>query len=345
MNKTIDKELLSRYVNGDFTADDRKYIERIFSDENCKDELQEFLQDDWATVNQDDHLEARDLDHILHKLYYQLKHQPKAKKDGRLRTLWNTYAKVAAVLLFPLALAYSIYTQMEILNIDAQVSYAEINAPLGSRVSFSLPDGSIGWLNSGSTLKYPVSFKNTRNVELLGEAYFDIQKNENKPFIVQTSSLNISVLGTQFNVAAYEDDNSIDVVLESGSVRLIHPGNEKSVEMKPNDRIEFDTDQKVMKKFVVVPEKYSSWKEGKLIFRNDHIDEVAKRLSRWYNVDIVINQTSKTDFRLRATFEDEEIEEVLKLIKMTFPIDYEIEKRSKDLDGRFKKRKIVINIK
>lgn len=345
MKEKIDRELLSKYVNGDFTTDDKKYIERIFSDENSEDELKEILRFDWLEINQNHDLEKYELDHILHKLYYQLKHQKEANKKGRLVSLWQTYLKVAAVLLFPLALAYGIYNQMEILKIDTEVSFAEINAPLGSRVHFSLPDGSNGWLNSGSTLKYPVKFADSRDVSLSGEAYFDIQKNESKPFNVLTSGLNVSVLGTQFNVAAYQDDNNIDVVLESGSVRLSHPGSEKIVEMKPNDRVEFDTERKLMNKSEVNPVKYSSWKDGKLVFRNDPIDKVAKRLSRWYNVDIVVNQSSNTDLRLRATFEDEEIEEVMRLIKMTFPIEYEILKRSKDANGKFEKRKIIINVK
>ena len=331
-------------MNNDFSPDDKKYIERIFSNEDSKDELQEILKSDWLEVNQDDNLEGRELDHILHKLFYQLNHQEKPNKKGRLLSLWKTYLGVAAVLLFPLTLAYAIYSQMEIQHIDKEVSYAEINAPQGSRVSFSLPDGSNGWLNSGSTLKFPVRFTDSREVELSGEAYFDIIKNKNKPFNVVTSALNISVLGTQFNVAAYEDEGNVDVVLESGKVRLNHLGSKNIVEMNPDEKVEFDIEQKEMKKSKVNSKRYSLWKEGKLVFREDPIDEVARRLSRWYNVDIVVNQTSKADFRLRATFEDEEIEEILRLIKMIVPIDYEIEKRKKDAEGKFEKKRIIINV-
>ena len=112
--------------------------------------------------------------------------------------------------------------------------------------------------------------------------------------------------------------------------------------MKPGEKVEYDIELKAIKKSKVNSKKYSLWKEGKLVFRDDPFDEVAKRLSRWYNVDIVVNQTSKIDFRLRATFEDEEIEEVLRLIKLTFPIDYKIEKRKKDTGGKFEKRRIII---
>ncbi len=344
MKEKIDRDVLSRYVNGGFTSDDRNYIESIFCDENRKEELKELLKNDWNDLDINGNLKEHDLDRILHTLYYNINHQKTTKKKGRLVSIWETYSKVAAVLLFPLALTYAIMSKPDIKQIDMEVSFAEIKAPLGSRVSFSLPDGSVGWLNSGSTLKYPVAFADSRDVELSGEAYFDIKKNKNKPFNVIAANVNISVLGTKFNVAAYSDDSNVDIVLESGKVKLNHVGSDKFVEMEPNERIVYDSEKITLKKTKVLPEKYSSWKEGKLVFRNDPIEEVAKRLGRWYNVDIVVKQTSNTDFRLRATFEDEEIEEVMRLLKMTFPIDYKIEKRRKDDDGNFEKKKIIINL-
>lgn len=344
MRNKIDRDVLTRYVNGKFTSDDKKYIESIFCSENRKEELGELLKSDWNEFSRHDNLTEYDVDHILHKLYYNIKHQNSTKKKGVVVSLWETYSKVAAVLLLPLVLTYAILSKSEINQIDKEVSFAEINAPLGSRVKFSLPDGSSGWLNSGSTLKYPVVFADSRDVELSGEAYFNIRKNKNKPFNVVASKVNISVLGTQFNVAAYSDDSNVDIVLESGKVKLNHIGSNKFIEMKPNERVVYNSEKITLKKTKVLPEKYSSWKEGKLVFRNDPIEEVAKRLGRWYNIDIVVKQASNGDFRLRATFENEEIEEVMRLLKMTFPIDYIIEKRKKDANGNFERKKIIINL-
>ncbi len=348
MDSKIDKEVLLRYVNGEFTYKDREYIENIFGNSNYEAELQKYLSNEWLEACKQNDLEEHDMDHILHKLYYNIKHQEKEKKRGLLVSLWNTYSRVAAVLLFPLAIGYGIYSQsgnIQFEQVNEQVSYAEIHAPLGSRISFRLPDGSTGWLNGGSILKYPVKFAGTRDVELTGEAYFDIIKNKNKPFNVMAGNVNISVLGTKFNVAAYSDDSNVDVVLESGKVRLYDLGNKKFIEMEPDERVVYKKkEQKIISKSKVNSKKYSSWKEGKLVFRNDPIDEVAKRLARWYNVDIAVSQSANADFRLRATFEDEDIEEVLKLLKLTFPIDYTFEKRKKDAQGKFEKRKVTINV-
>ncbi len=344
MKEKIDRNALSEYVNGKHLPRDNKDIEDLFKDENKKDELQEILKCDWMELCRKDDLKAHDLNHIYYKLFYDINHQKTTGRKGRLVSLWKAYSKIAATILFPLVLAYALYQQTELKHIDREVSYARIYAPLGSRIHFNLPDGSSGWLNSGSTLIYPVRFNDTRDVSLSGEAYFDVVKND-KPFIVKASDLIISVLGTKFNVSAYKDDKLIDVVLESGKIRLNYPGSKTVMEMDPNERVVYQRRKKVLKKSNVSPRKYSSWKEGKLVFRNDPIREVAKKLGRWYNVDILLQGNSKADFSLRATFEDEEIEEVMRLLKLTFPLDYKIEKRKKDAEGRFLRKKIIITLK
>ena len=345
MKEKIDKEVLIRYLKGEYTSKDKEYIENVFREENSQEELLKYLEEDWKSVRQSEELQEHDLEHILHALYYKIQHQPVKSKERKVVSIWHLYSRVAAVLLLPLVAAFMIYITREgTSNDSSRVSYAEINAPLGSRVNFYLPDGSNGWLNSGSRLKYPVKFGATREVELSGEAFFDIKKEAGRSFNVKANDLNISVLGTRFNVAAYEDDKKVDVVLESGKVRLNSIGSDTFIEMAPDERVVYDAANKEVVKSKVHSTKYSSWKEGKLVFRNDPIEEVARIMSRWYNVDIVIKEGQNSDLRLRATFEDEEIEEVMMLLKMTFPIDYEIEKRKKDAEGKFEKKKITITL-
>lgn len=345
MNEKIDRKIFSKYANEVPTSGEKNYVENVFLDEQNSQELQEILMADWLRVCDQEHLEFYDLSHIFHKLYFSINSERKQQKRGAIHAIWQTYSKIAAAILLPLALIYLVYSHVQPSQPDTQISFAEIKAPLGSRVNFSLPDGSSGWLNSGSSLKYPVYFSDTRDVELSGEAFFDIQKNERKPFNVKTADLNISVLGTRFNVSAYQGDASSSVVLESGKVRLSSKGAQNVVEMKPDEKVVYNNTQKELKKTSVNSAKYTSWKEGKLVFRNDPMKEVANRLSRWYNVDIEVSQKESSDLRLRATFEDEEIEEVLRLLKLTFPIDYKFEERKKGQDGSFEKRKIRIEIK
>ena len=126
----------------------------------------------------------------------------------------QTYYRVAAVLLIPLIIG-GIYLMMQ--NSIENNTYAEIFAPQGSRVQFTLPDGSIGHLNGGSSLKYSVNFSDKRNINLSGEAYFEVTKDKKHPFTVKTKFADVQVFGTRFDVCAYEGDQEV----------IDHPGGGK----------------------------------------------------------------------------------------------------------------------
>ncbi|MDN5213717.1 DUF4974 domain-containing protein [Fulvivirgaceae bacterium BMA12] len=345
MKEKIDKEQLRRFFSGAYSEEDTSGVEEVFQDDSRKEALETFLLSEWHRFDETTMAQDKNLDHILHKLYYKFQHQQERKKEGLVIRLWNTYSRVAALLLIPLALTLAFLLQQDDQQLKVSETWAEIEAPLGSRVKFTLPDGSVGWLNSGSFLTYPIKFGNERNVKLTGEAFFDIKKDPTKPFNVVATDLNISVLGTRFNVAAYKDVNEIQVVLESGKVKLNHIHGKNEVDMDPNDKIIYNSDTRKLVRSKVDPYKYSSWTEGKLVFRNDDIAVVGKRLGRWYNMDVEVRNEKNRDLRLRATFENEAIEEVLRLLKISFPIEYEVEKRKMDLNGKYEKRKVIITVR
>ena len=200
--------------------------------------------------------------------------------------------------------------------------YAEIFSPLSARTQFELPDGTTGWLNSGSTLKFPVKFRGKqREVKLSGEGFFNVAKDSERPFVVKTSDMNIVALGTRFNVLAYKDDETCEVTLESGKV-IVEKTREngepvKLAELQPDHQIVISRKTGIIDTKEVVTEKYTSWKEGKLVLRNDSMNEVVKRIGRWYNVEINLKNGELESYRYRATFEDETFSEVLKLLKGT----------------------------
>ncbi|GAA3612833.1 DUF4974 domain-containing protein [Flavivirga amylovorans] len=345
MKPNIDKKKITNYFSGNYSDEDSLYVEKLFCDEEMEAELKAFLEQNWNEYQNPQELYKHELDHIFLRLYDEIQRKKSNSSHKKIFVkVWKAYAHIAAILILPIALMYTLYFNEVKVGYTNEPSYAEVSAPLGSRVQFTLPDGSIGWLNSGSKIKYPVEFGDTRDVELVGEAWFDVKKNPNKPFNVMASSVNISVLGTQFNVSAYQNEK-VDVVLETGKVKLKQQNISEELEMVPQDRVVIDTkDNSVSKTRLEEAYKYSGWKEGKLIFRNDPINEVAKRLGRWYNVSVHIENKNNKDLRLRATFVDEDIEEVLRLLKVSLPIDYKIGHREKDKDNQFQKRKIMISI-
>ena len=162
--------------------------------------------------------------------------------------------------------------------------------PHGSSSKIVLSDNTVVWLNAGSRLIYPSVFTNkTREVVLFGEAYFDVAKNNEKPFLVQTSALEIKVLGTEFNVSAYPDDNVIQTVLKEGSVSIRQIDDIKSeneILLKPNQLASFDKSTKLSKITNVNTNFYASWIDGLLSFENLDMNRVVKKLERYYDIKI-----------------------------------------------------------
>ena len=165
----------------------------------------------------------------------------------------------------------------------------QIIIPYGKRSDIMLADGTHIWLNSGSQLSYPAKFKpDSREVYLSGEAFFDVKPNPNSPFFVITRDIRIKVLGTSFNVSSYTDDNTIQTVLLKGKVSV---GKNKlfakAIDLIPGERMIYDKNEGILSKEKVDVEFYSSWVNGYLIFYNEQITEVYKKLERYYNHSIV----------------------------------------------------------
>lgn len=254
-----------------------------------------------------------------------LKIQNKIQKGRKLRMVFNLAVRAAAVLFIPLLVATGIilYRKMNF-NSEQQFAMQEITTPLGVRSHIVLPDGSHVSLNAESTIKFKVPFdQELREVALTGEAFFDIQKNPKVPFIVKSGTVNIKVVGTRFNCKAYEDENTISVVLAEGKVNLNTDGGktEDVFVLKPGDRAVFDkaTSQTLLTNGKIG--KYIEWQNGKLIFDETPMPEVATQLGRWFGVEITIEDPLIKNYKLTTTFENESLHQILELIKLSSPID------------------------
>ena len=254
------------------------------------------------------------------------------------------WQRIAAILMLPLFLV-SVYYYLE--SKDRSVaSWQTITTPPGLKSQTQLADGTIVWLNSGSSLRYPSSFSGKeRMVELQGEAYFSVSKNKNHPFIVETGKIGIKVLGTEFNVINYTNETSTEIVLASGKVELfeINGSKRKTVtEMVPGQQVVYSKIKNQYSLIDVSPEKYISWIDGKLIFRDDQMTEVIRRLNRWYNVEIEISDPEIARYIYTATFQNETIEQILEMLRKTSPIEYSMVPASQNHDGSFETQKIIL---
>jgi transmembrane sensor len=210
--------------------------------------------------------------------------------------------------------------------------YNTIEVPNGERSQVTLYDGTKVWLNSGTKFRYPVVFSRlTRDVFLAGEAYFDVAKDSNHPFIVKTGQLEVKVLGTRFDVYAYPDDNEFSATLEEGSVNAVNTTTGNGVKLKPGEQLTLNCSTNSMKQLKVNTGLYTSWKENMLKFEDAPFEEVIKKMERWYDVKITVDPGINTKERYTMTIKTESLREMLKLVSKTTKMNYEIKENKVSL--------------
>ncbi|MCY7291235.1 MAG: FecR family protein, partial [Ferruginibacter sp.] len=250
------------------------------------------------------------------------------------------FAAVTCVLLVSLVLI-GIYNNKESnTSVANKIAKSEVSTKKGSRTKVQLPDGTTVWLNSSSKLTYDnQNFgKLIREVSLSGEAYFDVVKNKAKPFIIHTAKMDIKVLGTVFNVKCYPGEKTTETSLIHGSVEVTLNDRQEKIMLKPNEKLIFNTLQNQSKKIdavtnhLKISEKEkpiielshltiypldnsiveTGWKENKLVFRNESLDEIALKMERWYGVSILISNEDLKNELITGSFEKETIYQALK---------------------------------
>ncbi|GEP95894.1 FecR family protein [Chitinophaga cymbidii] len=222
----------------------------------------------------------------------------------------------------------------------SEASRIETVAKPGAKSRLLLPDGSVVWLNSGSRLSYPDNFTDSlREVELEGEAYFDVTKDAERPFIVHTRDIHIKVLGTVFNVKCYPSDHKTEATLisglvqisktsdDNGEVLLLHP-HEKVVINRAPEHTGAALDNMTVKHFkesiTDTSMAETAWVYNKLVFDGEDFREIADEMERWYNVKISINDSTVAGYRFHAKFENENITEVLSALRLSLPFTFKI---------------------
>ncbi|MBD1261676.1 FecR domain-containing protein [Maribacter polysiphoniae] len=209
-----------------------------------------------------------------------------------------------------------------------ELVYNTLSLPKGKTFRIMLSDGTAVNMNAGSSLRYPVNFRSneSRRVFLTGEAYFDVAKDKERPFIVSSGNLEVEVLGTEFNVSSYSEDAHIEVVLVEGAVNLNTKGEleENPIELSPGQRGSYSRDSKNIHIDTVNTNMYTSWMQGHLVFRELTFDQILTKLERHYNIEILNTNTELGKVVFNASFNEVKIEEVLSFFNDTHEIEYEI---------------------
>jgi len=339
-------EKIDRYINGVADETDREFVESLLSDGENNLYLRNRLNKDWESISNTESGHNVRLEYLLDHIHHIIRKNEANKKPDPIKRIVKFYMKAAAILIIPLLVAGSLIyykTFSKFLSAADKEVTSSIYAPMGSRVSFNLPDGTTGMLNSGSRLDYSTPFTSDRKVKLEGEAWFDVSHDEKHPFEITAGSSVVKVLGTSFNISAYPAENYIEVVLNSGKVEYQSNFSKEIVTLMPSERL--ICHEGITGKTVVDPGKYNAWTDGKLVFRGDPMAEVARRIERWYNVKIRIADKELEKYSFRATFQDDKLEDVLRFLAMTSPIRYRIFPRKLMPDDTYSKEEVVIYIK
>lgn len=320
-----DEALIKEWLDADM--ENRKTFEAVkkiwnSSALNKKERMKDFLPEkDWEKVSS----EIRKIEEV--KKRERIRRFSLIRKRQRYV---SNFLKVAALIIVAFTSAY--LTLQYTPHSEEQVYVPvinEISTDAGEKANIQLGDGTVVELSAETKLSFPESFRNnSREVTLTGQAFFDVIPDENRPFIIHTQNGIIRVLGTAFDVRSYQEQGSIDVMVTEGVVEISHtevPQNKLIINRGYKGTISLK-DNSLSVEWVDDPQQYTGWLDGRLIFIDQPLSRVFRQIERWYDVDIIVDESSKTvlDKQFSANLKTRSVEEVMSVIEVAMDISYEI---------------------
>jgi ferric-dicitrate binding protein FerR (iron transport regulator) len=322
-------ELIVGYVTSKLNQDKFNYLNSWIAESNENLLYFRKIQEIWyVAAPQDDDVFDREL--AYNRFLYRVKEsnerapfQP-PKKFSFTKRFIQIAASVAVILMLS-----SIYlTSLFSTSTNPKDEFYSITVPYGAKSKVTLSDSTKVWLNSGTTINYSYIAKdNVRRLVLNGEAYFEVAKMKGVPFIVETDKLDVKVLGTKFNVVSYLEDGQINVTLLEGSIALkIDNDKNNEIQLVPNKSATFNKSSNILEIKDVDGSLSTQWSDGVLIFDNEKLEQIARRLEREYNVTIDLSKVSLIDSRFYGVFnKNQSIKEIFDIITLNNKLHYQME--------------------
>jgi transmembrane sensor len=317
-------QLLQKFYEGSITDQELKNLFFWLNSEKGSMEYEKLSNEKWLS-GEFEPVENIDFSLLFSKLEARIKEKQLSGKKHFLIRLRNA----AAIFILGLILPVIYYMVTTPSNGNKQVVYLKESLSNEKIRKLALPDGTVAWLMSGSEITYPSNFSGskTRNVEVTGEAFFNVAKDSLHPFILNLGEVGVKVVGTSFNVMNYGDEDQVQVVLKTGKVDLFkgkyNPG-KQFVRLVPGQLGTYKKDNPDFLVRNVDVAKYTSWIEGTLMFRDDPLAEVLKKMGRWYNITIEINDPDVFHFPFTATIKNENLSQIIDLLRYSTPFRYSI---------------------
>jgi ferric-dicitrate binding protein FerR (iron transport regulator) len=259
-----------------------------------------------------------------HKLFQNICRQVYTDKEsGFFQKNWKKVLYWAAIFILPVISAFSVYYYFTPKHRIGNHP-TEIIARYGEKAEVVLPDGSRVWINSGSKIMYDDAFnRKQRPVFLDGEACFEVAKDKDRPFVVKTKTMNIQALGTTFNVRSYDDDEQAFAVLIEGKIKVSASGQEQI--LSENQRATFNKNTHILTTDSVRSVDFAQWRNGNLYFDNQTFEDIARTLSRIFNVDIRFASDTLRSMRFSGTLGMSGIQNALDIMSLTSPMRYKMD--------------------
>jgi len=304
-NPTDINILLIRLFSGDANPEEKKVISDWLEQSAENKKLYSDLREIWLSSGMQSNADEYDLEKAIQKF----RSQTKETQSNPARSIkFRQILKYAAMLILTFALPFSYYLGRN--THSTNNSMTTIACAYGDKSSVELPDGSHVWLNSGSKLSFNSDFGKGRDVELEGEAFFEVAKDKHRPFHVKTTDITIEVLGTKFNLKAYPDEKAVSTTLVEGSVKIASKYQQQV--MTPDQKLTFDKDSREMTVQKIADTSVETdWKDGRFVFRNETLAELKPRLERWFDVDIVFGDEHVKNRRFTGVLGRESILEAV----------------------------------
>lgn len=305
------EELLPRYCDGAATEEERLQVEAWLQESPENRKVAEQIQTLYLAADTVNVMKRVDTEKALKKV--------RSKMVTRKTGPWEWTQRIAAILSVPLLIA--LFAQY-MGNGNELVQMLEVKTNPGMTTMVVLPDSTVVHLNSKSSLRYPARFSDgVRKVALNGEAYFEIAKDGRKKFIVATPHHSqIEVLGTHFNVEAYEDDTDVSTTLVEGKVCFLYEasaGVTKNIVMAPGQRLDYNAANNKVQLYKTSCASETAWKDGKIIFRDTPLDEALKMLEKRFNVMFIVKNKKLMDNSFTGAFAEQRLERILEYFKIS----------------------------
>lgn len=309
------KKLLFRYISGNITNEEKARIIRWL--DASPENMRQFL--------------------ILRKLYDITLWQDsttanmKITNGTRITGVQKLIVKLSKIAAVFLLISVSIYYLLYINQEPEIISVQTIHVPAGQHVELTLTDGTKVWLNAKTTFTFPERFSSkSREVKLDGEGYFDVVRNENKPFVVETKNYRIKVLGTEFNVLSYSSNGNFETSLFRGSVELLKPGEPQGMVLNPNEMAYLHDGQ--LERGLVTNFSQFLWKDGIISFNNESFATIVQKLQNYFDVQIIVKNKITLDYSCTGKFRiSDGVEHILKVIQLNADFQYVIDNEAKTI--------------